>query len=186
MTLLKSYRGLSESERTYWPRQMDKRADKLPRIGWTDSCTHTDRWTDKLMEKPTHPARCINHHALVNTLNTYILGFLFLRIQWRQCTQLHITCYMKKLCCDFFLNLSTALIFDIRPTSTRSFHNHGQANPERWMNKLTGRLDLSRCPLVGVVVQWLDYLAVTQELGVRFPATAEKCHIMWRSLVDMA
>ena len=34
--------------------------------------------------------------------------------------------------------------------------------------------------IVGVVVQWLDYLAVTQEPGVRFPATAEKCHIMWR------
>ena len=34
--------------------------------------------------------------------------------------------------------------------------------------------------VVGVVVQWLDYLAVTQEPGVRFPATAEKCHIMWR------
>ena len=33
---------------------------------------------------------------------------------------------------------------------------------------------------VGVVVQWLDYLAVTQEPGVRFPATAEKCHLMWR------
>ena len=33
---------------------------------------------------------------------------------------------------------------------------------------------------VGAVVQWLDYLAVTQEPGVRFPATAEKCHIMWR------
>ena len=32
----------------------------------------------------------------------------------------------------------------------------------------------------GVVVQWLDYLAVTQETGVRFPATAEKCHLMWR------
>ena len=36
------------------------------------------------------------------------------------------------------------------------------------------------CCLVGVVVQWLDYLAVTQEPGVRFPATAEKCHLMWR------
>ena len=34
--------------------------------------------------------------------------------------------------------------------------------------------------VVGVVVQWLDYLAVMQEPGVRFPATAEKCHLMWR------
>ena len=34
--------------------------------------------------------------------------------------------------------------------------------------------------ILGVVVQWLDYLAVTQEPGVRFPATAEKCHLMWR------
>ena len=34
--------------------------------------------------------------------------------------------------------------------------------------------------IVGAVVQWLDYLAVTQEPGVRFPATAEKCHLMWR------
>ena len=33
---------------------------------------------------------------------------------------------------------------------------------------------------MGVVVQWLDYFAVTQEPGVRFPATAEKCHLMWR------
>ena len=33
---------------------------------------------------------------------------------------------------------------------------------------------------VRVVVQWLDYLAVTQEPGVRFLATAEKCHLMWR------
>ena len=30
------------------------------------------------------------------------------------------------------------------------------------------------CDTVGVVVQWLDYMAVTQEPGVRFPATAEK------------
>ena len=31
---------------------------------------------------------------------------------------------------------------------------------------------LCLCCTLGVVVQWLDYLAVTQEPGVRFPATA--------------
>ena len=40
--------------------------------------------------------------------------------------------------------------------------------------------DIRQLRLVGVVVQWLDYLAVTQEPGVRFPATAEKWHLVWR------
>ena len=38
---------------------------------------------------------------------------------------------------------------------------------------------------MGVAVQWFDYLAVTQEPSVRFPATAEKCISCGAALVDM-
>ena len=44
----------------------------------------------------------------------------------------------------------------------------------RWVNE-------QKNTIMGVVVQWLDYTWLSRKSpGVRFPATAEKCHLMWR------
>ena len=56
-------------------------------------------------------------------------------------------------------------------------HFQPQYNPSSgWLEQLTRRSESIQKPLkrykyLGVVVQWLDYLAVTQEPGFRFPTT---------------
>ena len=75
---------------------------------------------------------------------------------------------------------SFTIMLPLPPPLSSCYNYHLHCHHVTFTTSFIIMLPLSSCYLVGVVVQWLDYLAVTQEPGVRFPASAEKCHLMWR------